>query len=89
MATDLEPLLRRRLDLAQESGVLIVDLPADGPAAQAGLRLLDVIFRVDNKAITGTADLEAAIMATRPGAAVIIEFIREGQRRRTTAIVAA
>jgi S1-C subfamily serine protease len=88
MATDLDPLLRRRLDLAQQSGVLIVDLHADGPAAQAGLRLLDIIFRVDNKAITGTADLEAAIMAVKPGAAVTIEFLRDGQRRRTTAIVA-
>jgi S1-C subfamily serine protease len=89
MATDLDPALRRRLDLAQESGVLVVDLHTGGPAERAGLRLLDVIFRVDNKAVTGTADLEAAIMAAKPETAISIEFIRDGQRRRTTAIVTA
>jgi S1-C subfamily serine protease len=87
MATDLEPQLRRRLDLSQESGVLIVDLHTDAPAARAGLRLLDIIFRVDNKAVTGTAELEAVIAATKPGAVVVIEFVRDGQRRRTTAIL--
>ena len=87
MATDLEPPVRRRLDLSQQSGVLIVDLHTDGPAARAGLRLLDVIVTVAGRTIAGTADLEAVILSAQPGEGVAIEFIREGQRRRTTAIL--
>ncbi|HWE61561.1 MAG TPA: trypsin-like peptidase domain-containing protein [Chloroflexota bacterium] len=89
ITTDLDAAQVAKLDGAQRSGVLVIDLPADGPAALAGLKLLDILITVDGQMVPNTAALEALIGASQPGQGVSVEFLREGQRRRTTVILAA
>jgi S1-C subfamily serine protease len=70
MTTDIEPSAARTLGSGQTSGVLIIDLPPNGPAANAGLRLLDIVVAVGNQPTTSTASLESVIGELKPGQSV-------------------
>jgi serine protease Do len=87
MTTDIDVAIAERIGMTQRTGVLIIDLPERGPAAQAGLRLLDVVIAVGGRPVTSTADLEAALGTHSLGQSVVVDFIRDRQRRRTTAIL--
>ena len=52
------PALQAQLDLgATEGGLLVNELAANGPAWKAGLKLYDVILKVDGNAVRSPADL--------------------------------
>jgi S1-C subfamily serine protease len=51
------------------------------PAEAAGLIVGDRIVAVDGVRIVDPADLFAAIVMNRPGATVVIDFVRDGQEQ--------
>jgi hypothetical protein len=46
--------------LASESGVVVVEVPEDSPAARVGLRAGDVVIKVDGKPVSTVGDLPTA-----------------------------
>jgi S1-C subfamily serine protease len=63
---------------AQESGLLIVRVEPDSPAARGGLLLGDILVSIDGKPVADTDDLQAHLAGDRVGATVAIEVIRGG-----------
>jgi len=63
---------------AQESGLLIVRVEPDSPAARAGLLLGDIIVNIDGKPVADTDDLQAHLAGDRVGTTVAVEVIRGG-----------
>lgn len=78
--------LEQRTDGGQ--GALITSVEDDSPAADAGIRVGDVVTEVDGAAITGTGGLIAAIRATAPGTALDITITRDGTTKHVTATIA-
>jgi S1-C subfamily serine protease len=74
----LPPRLAR--ELGQESGVEIVQVIEDSPAANAGLRPEDLIVSVDNSQITGVDQLHKLMINDAIGRTVHIGLIRSGRR---------
>ncbi len=72
--------------LPGESGVLIVEAPADSPAAKAGLRKMDVILRLDGRAVDAVEDLRRLYEAVGPGRGAKLTIYRD--QRETAATVA-
>jgi membrane-associated protease RseP (regulator of RpoE activity) len=70
--------------LGVEHGLIVREVVPGSPAATAGLRVGDVLVRVDSEATVGTADLSAYVGA-RPGQTVELELLRQG-RRETLAV---
>lgn len=68
-------------DLPKDAkGVLVANLsPADGPAAQAGLKRNDIIVAVDDKKVSSPEDLRLLIGQTLPGTKVTVKYIRNGK----------
>jgi S1-C subfamily serine protease len=62
----------------QESGLLIVRVEPDSPAARAGLLLGDVLLSIDGKPVADTDDLQAHLAGDRVGATVAVEVLRGG-----------
>ena len=60
-------------------GVLIGDVPADGPAAKAGLTSGDIITQYNGQKMTTVQELRNAVAATTPGKDVPIEVYRDGK----------
>ncbi len=69
--------------LPGEVGVLVVDAPADGAAAKAGLRKMDVILRLNGKGTNEVEDLRRLYDAVRPGQTANLTVYRD---QRETAV---
>ena len=70
--------LRRRHRLDQTTGVLLGDVFADGPAAQAGLQRGDVLVTLDGVTLASVDDLHRELTAERAGHTVVVVVLRAG-----------
>lgn len=61
------------------AGAAIQQVEEDGPAAEAGLQVGDVITAVDGNAISGSKDLKAAIGNAEIGQMLTLTVYRQGQ----------
>lgn len=76
----IDPQLRRVHRLERASGVLVLDVAADGPAAAGGVRRSDVLVEFDGVGITGVDDLHRLLTAERAGRAVLLVLLRQAER---------
>ncbi|WP_017973299.1 trypsin-like peptidase domain-containing protein [Actinopolyspora halophila] len=67
------------------AGALIVDVPSDGPAAEAGVEKGDVITKVNDRTITSGDELVAAIRSYAPGTTVTLTITDEQGNNEHTA----
>lgn len=69
----LTPELRARFELAEEvKGAMVVDIDPNGPAAEAGLTIGDVIERVGDRDVSSPDELADAVEALDKGAALFL-----------------
>ena len=66
-----------------KEGVFVYAVEKGGAGARAGLRLGDVITKVDDKTITSMEDLSAAKKAYKAGDTATITYYREGEYHTT------
>lgn len=65
--------------LAGESGVLVTDVDADGPAGKAGMKAGDVILAFGGREIRDAGDLRRAVRDADEGSALALKVQREGR----------
>lgn len=68
-----------------DHGALVSNVQPDSAAEQAGLEVDDIIVEVDDERIENSRDLANAVGLKGPGDEVRIEYLRNGERRTTTA----
>jgi serine protease Do len=66
------PRLAREMRLRDERGVIVRDVEADSPAAEAGLRAGDVIVEVNRQAVHSVADMHRQIDRQAKGTPVLM-----------------
>lgn len=76
---EINPQVLRNLELDSLHGILITDVDADGPGDRAGLKVGDIITRINHNDIMNTNDILNMIAAGKPGDIFIIEGIRQRQ----------
>ena len=74
--------------LGVEKGVFIEVVQEGTPAAEAGLRAGDVVVAVDGTPVESMDDLFLAVRDSEVGAAVTIDYVRNGEERTTEAVLA-
>jgi Do/DeqQ family serine protease len=77
--TDLTPALAQNLGIKIDSGALVVSVYPDSGAAQAGLKIKDVIVEANGIKITGADKLVSVISEYAPGDVVTLNVYRNGQ----------
>ena len=77
----LTPEARDRLGVAADEGVVITDVVANTPAAQAGLRRGDVITAVEGTPVKDLNGLVDQLAGRKPGDVVTLTILRDGQPR--------
>lgn len=73
----LEPALQDQL--GQQTGLMVLSVEADGPAAQGGLLQGDVLVSVDGSPVRHFDDLQALLSGDRVGKGVAVRLVRAGQ----------
>lgn len=62
-------------------GIVVVEVIADSPAEEAGLRQGDLITEVDGRIVDADTDLSAMVMQHRPGDRLELTIERRGRER--------
>jgi serine protease Do len=78
---DIDDGLAQSLGLSARSGVLVSDVSAGSPAAQAGLVRGDVITAIDGVKTTDSAHLRNIVALRGKGKKVRVDFSRDGKSR--------
>ena len=63
----------------RKSGIEVVEVMRESPAAQAGLRSEDLILRVGDQDVSGMDDLQRVMDSTALGGSVPVEVFRNGE----------
>jgi membrane-associated protease RseP (regulator of RpoE activity) len=74
----LEPALRSQLKLPQNRGLLAIEVVKDGPAAQAEVKVHDILLSLDGKLLDSQEKLVELVQASGEKS-VSLELIREGK----------
>ena len=75
--------------LEQETGLLVVSVEADSPAAAAGMLVGDILVALDKEAIGDIDELQMALAQLKAGAAVDMAFVRGGELREGSVVIGA
>jgi S1-C subfamily serine protease len=76
----VDPVIAAQNNLAVNQGVLVVGLQSGGPAAQAGLKVGDVIVQISGTPVTDQSSLENALLQYSPGNTVAVHVYRGSQQ---------
>jgi len=65
--------------LPQQDGVIVAGIVKDGPADKAGLKVGDILLKLDGKKITDTTQMLNQIAGYAPGETKSVELLRNGK----------
>jgi serine protease Do len=78
---DLNRRTAEALGYRGKGGVLVIELSAGSPAVQAGLRVHDIVLKLNGKAVDTTRDIKAIIADNdvKVGDRLVLEVFRDGR----------
>ena len=68
-----------KLRLTEDKGVLVLGIVKDSPAAQAGIRLADVIKKINGKEVSDAGSVQQIVENSKVGTNLQLELSRGGQ----------
>ena len=75
------PEIAESLNLKDDSGALVADITADGPAEKAGLKRGDIIVEVNGTKIDEMPELPKLVASYAPGTKTKMKVIRDGKEK--------
>ena len=87
-AQTITPRLAAGLLLPRSWGVILSDVSPGSPAALAGLRVGDVVLRLDGKLMENGRQFDVNLYRYRPGSRVTLEVYRDGEPTTVQVLVA-
>jgi len=80
---DVNKFVARRYNLAVEQGVLLAEVLNEAPARDAGLRVGDILMKIEESKVEGMKDLVGALSHLAIGEEVSVQFVRNGTSYET------
>ena len=85
---NIDPSIAKRYNLPVEWGGYITEVISGSPAAEAGLRINDIITRLGNISVTEDTTYLNALFMCQPGEEIEVEFYRGSQVMTVTIMLA-
>ena len=76
----ITPALQDDYELPVENGVIILNLVARGPALKAGLKVGDIITKIQNQEVKSPGDIQRELSKLKPNEQYKISFVRKGKK---------
>jgi serine protease Do len=77
--TDVTPENSRFFDVSNAEGAVVTQVEPNSPAAQAGLKVGDVITQLDGHNVNDAGSLQAEVSTKRPGTKIGLTVLRDGK----------
>jgi serine protease Do len=78
---DITPAMAKALHLTDMRGVLMGDVTAGSPAAQAGIQRGDIVYEINGERVDDGNQLRLRISSTAPGTTVRLKLSHDGAER--------
>lgn len=65
--------------LKDRDGAVVMQLSQDSPASKAGLKVMDIIRKIDGKQMKTTNDVQKSVLAQEVGKTIALEVLRNGK----------
>lgn len=62
---------------ARASGAVVTSMVANSPVAESGLKVGDLIYGLDGRAIANSGQLQTEMLTKKPGETVVVDVIRD------------
>ena len=85
--TELTPELRTHFGVPEESGVMVSKVEAGSPAEKAGLKVGDIISRIDGKPVDSSWEVSSKVREYEEGQQAPLEVWRNGKVMTLTAAI--
>jgi membrane-associated protease RseP (regulator of RpoE activity) len=85
--TDLSPELRTHFGVAGDAGVMVAKVEAGSPAEKAGIKVGDILARIDGNAIESSWDVSAKVRRLDDGQQIPVEIWRNGKAQNVTVTI--
>ena len=76
---DVTPENSKFFDMSKAQGAVVSEVTPDSPGEKAGLKVGDVITKIDGKDVTDAGQLQADVTELQPGTTVHLDVIRDGK----------
>ncbi|MBP6019339.1 MAG: trypsin-like peptidase domain-containing protein [Burkholderiaceae bacterium] len=86
---DLNADLAKAFGLKQQDGVIVAHVLRNGPAWQAGLRVGDIVLKIDNQPVEDAIGFLNQIAPFRPGEVLTLTVVRDGKQRKVSVVAGA
>lgn len=85
--TEISPELRTHFGAPEEAGVMVAKVEAGSPSEKAGIKVGDILTRVDGGAVKSSWDLTGKIRGLDEGQQIPIELWRNGKAQNVTVTI--
>ncbi len=77
--TDVTPENSKFFDMTKAMGAVVTQVQPDSPASKAGLKIGDVITKIDGRDVTDSGQLQVQVSEQQPGTTVHLDVLRDGK----------
>ncbi|HEY0553741.1 MAG TPA: PDZ domain-containing protein [Thermoanaerobaculia bacterium] len=85
--TELSPELRTHFGVAGDAGVMVAKVEAGSPAEKAGIKVGDIVSRIDGKEVESSWDVSAKVRRFDDGQQIPVEIWRNGKAQNVTVTI--
>ena len=85
--TELTPELRAHFGVPEDAGVMVSKVVPDSPAERAGIRVGDILTRIDGEDVASSWDVKRLVYHREEGEAADLEVWRDGGLETLTAAI--
>src|SRR5690242_20078295 len=77
--TDVTPENSKFFDMTKASGAVVTQIEPNAPGAKAGLKVGDVITKIDGREVTDAGELQVQVSQQQPGTTIHLDVMRDGK----------
>jgi len=85
--TELSPELRTHFGVPEEAGIMVAKVEPGSPAEKAGIKVGDILTRIDGNPVKSSWDLTAKVRKLDDGQQIPLEIWRNGKAQNVTAAI--
>lgn len=85
---EINPVMARLYDADQVRGIIVMGMDPNGPAANAGFQVQDILIEIDGKSITDMRNVLDIVAELRPGSKIKMKVLRGGEAATLSVLIA-